>query len=129
MPVRRTAAVDRPVQGRAWSWQPGRTALYCDMVRRRDEILRVLAENRDRIREFGVRTLALFGSAARNEATETSDLDFVVEFDRKTFDNYMGLKELLEELFGCPVDLVIRSAVKRRLREPILSSAVHAPGL
>ena len=71
----------------------------------------------------------MFGSAARNEATEGSDLDFLVEFDRKTFDNYMGLKEFLESLFGCRVDLVIRSAVKPRLREAILSSEIHAPGL
>jgi len=98
-------------------------------MRSRDEVLRTLAENRERILGLGVRTLALFGSAARGEATDGSDLDFVVEFDRKTFSNYMGLKELLEEVFGCPVDLVIRSAIKPRLREPILSDAVNAPGL
>jgi len=99
------------------------------MKRSRDDVLQTLAENRDRIRSFGVRTLALFGSAARGEAQINSDLDFLVEFDQKTFDNYMGLKEYLEGLFGCPVDLVLKSALKPRLREPILSSAVHAPGL
>lgn len=99
------------------------------MMRTRDEVLQLLAQNRDRIRSFGVRSLALFGSAARNEATETSDLDLLVEFDRKTFDNYMDLKFFLEELLGCPVDLVLRNAVKPRLREPILSEAVHAAGL
>ena len=41
----------------------------------------------------------------------------------------MGLKELLEDLFECRVDLVIRSAVKPSLRESILASEVHAPGL
>jgi uncharacterized protein len=95
----------------------------------RDEILAALAQNRGRIRSFGVRTLALFGSAARNETTDTSDLDFLVEFDDKTFDNYMGLKEHLESLFGRPVDLVIKSAIKPRLREPILSGTVNVPGL
>ena len=99
------------------------------MTRGRDEILRVLSENRDRIRGFGVRSLALFGSAARGEADESSDLDFLVDFDCKTFDNYMGLKEFLESVFGCRIDLVIRSAVKPRLRESILASEVHAPGL
>jgi len=99
------------------------------MVRSREAILRVLHDNRDRIRGFGVRSLGLFGSAARNEATDTSDLDFLVDFDRKTFDNYMGLKELLESLFGCPVDLVIRSAVKPSLRQSILAGEVHIPGL
>ena len=98
-------------------------------MRSRDEVLRVLAENRDRIRSYGVRTLALFGSMARDQAGPDSDLDFVVEFDKKTFDNYMGLREYLEGLFGCRVDLVIRSAIKPRLRTPILSDAVDAPGL
>ncbi len=99
------------------------------MVRSRREILDTLARNREQVRGFGVRTLALFGSAARDEATENSDLDFLVEFDEKTFDNYMGLKELLEELFGCRVDLVIRSALKPGLSKPILSGAINAPGL
>ena len=54
------------------------------MTRTRDEVLQLLARNRDRIRSFGVRSLALFGSAVRNEATSASDLDFLVEFDRKT---------------------------------------------
>ncbi|MBM3314821.1 nucleotidyltransferase family protein [candidate division WOR-3 bacterium] len=99
------------------------------MVRRRDGIFQVLAENRDRIRGFGVRSLALFGSAARGEASAGSDLDSLMEFDRKTFDNCMGLKEYLEELFSCRVDLVLAGALKPRLRETTLSSAVHAPGL
>ena len=99
------------------------------MMRTRDEVLQLLARNRDRIRSLGVRSLALFGSAVRNEATLESDLDFLVEFDRKTFDNYMDLKFFLEELLDHPVDLVLRDAVKPRLREPILSEAVHAAGL
>jgi predicted nucleotidyltransferase len=99
------------------------------MMRTRDEVLQLLARNRDRIRSLGVRSLALFGSAVRNEATEASDLDFLVEFDHKTFDNYMDLKFFLEELLDRPVDLVLRDAVKPRLREPILSEAVHAAGL
>jgi predicted nucleotidyltransferase len=98
-------------------------------MRTRDQVLEVLSRNRDRIRSFGVRSLALFGSAARNEANDASDLDFLVEFDHKSFDNYMDLKFFLEELLGRPVDLVLKDAVKPRLREPILAEAVHAPGL
>ena len=91
--------------------------------------MRLLRENREAIRTFGVRSLALFGSAARDEATESSDLDFLVEFETKTFDAYMDLKAFLEELFDCRVDLVLRDALKSRLRDPILRSAVHVPGL
>ncbi len=99
------------------------------MVRSRDAILNTLAEHQDKIRSFGVRSLALFGSAAAGTACETSDLDFLVEFKRKSFDNYMDLKAFLEDLFDCRVDLVLKNALKPRLREPILAAAVHAPGL
>ena len=99
------------------------------MRKSRDEILKVLQEHRDEIRDYRVRRLGLFGSAARGEATETSDLDFVVEFEKKTFDAYMDLKAYLEELFGCRVDLVLAEVIKPGLREAILKETVHAPGL
>jgi hypothetical protein len=54
---------------------------------------------------------------------------FVVEFDKKSFDGYMGVKDFLEALFGCRVDLVIESAIKPRLREVIRREAMHATGL
>jgi len=95
----------------------------------RDEILRRLEENREQIRGYSVRRLGLFGSFARGEATETSDLDFVVEFEKKSFDAYMDLKEFLEELFKCRVDLVLAGAIKPRLQATILGEAVYAPGL
>jgi len=99
------------------------------MEKNRDSILKTLEENRDAIRRFGVRRLGLFGSCARGECNEASDLDFVVEFDRKSFDTYMGLKEFLEELLSCHVDLVIGDSIKPRLRRTILEEAIHAPGL
>jgi hypothetical protein len=99
------------------------------MKRSRAEILAALAANRDSIRAFGARRLGLFGSSARDEARPESDLDFVVQFDSKTFDAYMGLKGFLEELFGCRVDLVVEEAIKPRLKETILREAIHAPGL
>ena len=76
-----------------------------------------------------MRRLALFGSAVRNEAKPTSDLDFVVDFEKKTFDSYMDLKTFLEQLFNCPIDLVVSDAIKPRLRSAILAEAVYAPGL
>ncbi len=99
------------------------------MKRSRDEVLKILQEHRDKVRRYGVRRLGLFGSCARGETTETSDLDFVVEFEKKSFDAYMDLKAFLEELFGCRVDLVVAEAIKPRLREIILKEVVHAPGL
>ena len=91
--------------------------------------MKTLADHREEVRRFGVRSLGLFGSAARGEATATSDLDFLVEFENPTFDTYMGLLEFLEKLFGHPVDLVLANTLKPRLRESILRETVHAPGL
>lgn len=99
------------------------------MIRNSQEILRIVEENRETIRGFGVRSLGLFGSAVRGEAAETSDLDFVVELEKKTFDSYMNLKKFLEELFGCKVDLVLKDNIKPRLREPILKETVYVQGL
>ncbi len=99
------------------------------MIRSSDEILKILQENREKIKSFGVRRLGLFGSVVRGEATKASDLDFVVELEPKTFDAYMDLKEFLENLLGCPVDLVVADAIKPRLREPILDEAVYVQGL
>ncbi len=95
----------------------------------KDDILEKLHENSAAIKTFGVRKLGLFGSCARGEANEASDLDFIVEFERKTFDNYMDLKIFLEKLFNCPVDLVIADAVKPRLRQRISQETIYAPGL
>ena len=49
----------------------------------------------------------------------------MVEFDSKTFDAYMALKAFLERLLGRRVDLVLRDAIKPRLRESVLSEALH----
>jgi hypothetical protein len=95
----------------------------------RDEILKTLGQNREIIRLFEVHRLALFGSAVRDEAKPASDLDFIVDFEKKSFDSYMDLKAFLEKLFDCPVDLVMSDAIKPRLRPIILGEAVYAPGL
>ena len=78
------------------------------------------------MRSLHVRELALFGSYAREDAVENSDVDFLVDFEGKSFDDYMALKELLERVLGKRVDLVIKSAIKPRIRDAILREAVRA---
>lgn len=94
-----------------------------------EQILGKLEEHQAKIRGFGVRRIGVFGSYARGEAKEGSDMDCLVEFERKSFDNYMDLKFFLEDLFGCRIDLVIADAVKPRLRKPILEETIYASGL
>ena len=95
----------------------------------RDQIIETLKRNRETLHRFGVKRLGLFGSHARNESSGTSDLDFLVEFESKSFDRYMELKSFLEDLFGCHVDLVLRNTIKPRLQAAILKETVYAPGL
>jgi predicted nucleotidyltransferase len=84
---------------------------------KREEVLHLLTANKQTIRDRGVKTLAVFGSAARDEITQESDIDILVEFISDLgFDQYIELKFFLEELLGRPVDLVTRDAMKPRMR-------------
>ena len=91
-----------------------------------DEILGLLRTHHGAFaRDFGVQRLALFGSFARDEATDRSDVDIVVSFDRPTtFDTYMGLKMRLEDLLGRPVDLVTESGLRQRAKALIDRDAI-----
>lgn len=89
-----------------------------------DDILSVLSEHAPEIRgRFGVRSLALFGSAARGEAEADSDVDILVEFRLPTLRNYMGLHRYLEGLLDRPVDLVSEAALKPPMKQEVLREA------
>ncbi len=92
----------------------------------RETILKLIDTNREQLHKLGVRELGLFGSFARGEARPDSDVDFFVDLEQKSFDRYMAVKELLEDVLCRKVDLVLKSAIKPRLREVILREAVRA---
>ncbi|MDJ0581769.1 nucleotidyltransferase family protein [Crocosphaera sp.] len=76
--------------------------------------------------KYKVKTLGVFGSFVRGEAKDNSDLDLLVEFQGDvTFDNYMDLKFLLEDLFERKIDLVIKEDIKPQIRERILEETVY----
>lgn len=84
-------------------------------------IIQTLEQESARLRKrFGVKSLGLFGSIARGDASPGSDVDILVEFDAPSFDHYMDLKFYLEERLGRPVDLVLKGSLKPALRERIL---------
>ena len=91
--------------------------------------MQILEENLERIKAFGVKQLGIFGSVARGEETEKSDIDVLVDLERETFDNYMGLLFYLEDLFGKKVDLAIKNSLKPRIRDRILAETVYVKGL
>ena len=94
-----------------------------------EEILATIDAHADELRRLGARSLALFGSLARGEGSDSSDIDLLVELHPKTFDAYMDVKLHLEKILGRKVDLVLANAVKARLRPTILAEAIHASRL
>jgi uncharacterized protein len=91
-----------------------------------NDVLTILSEHYQTIQNFGVCSLALFGSVARGHNTTNSDLDFLVEFEGKTtFDRYMDLKIFLEDLFNKPVDLVTKGSLRKEISQKILEEAIN----
>jgi len=74
---------------------------------------------------FSVTSLGLFGSHARNEANDNSDIDILVTFKEPTFDHYMDLKFYLEGIFKKPVDIVMEKTIKPRLKQSILQNTLY----
>jgi uncharacterized protein len=100
---------------------------WCCM--QRDNVLKILAEHRDELHQrFDVKSLALFGSVARGEATETSDVDLLVEFERPVgLFHFFTVQHYLEDILGfAQVDLVMPDALHKELKEGILREAIHA---
>ena len=93
----------------------------------RDHALTILREDQGELRQhYGVKSLALFGSVARNEASTASDVDLLVDFETAPgFDGYMALKFRLEDLLGCRVDLVMRRALLPRAEPAVAREAIR----
>ncbi|MEZ4272985.1 MAG: nucleotidyltransferase family protein [Myxococcota bacterium] len=93
----------------------------------RDEALMLLRKAGPTLSLRGVRHLYLFGSVARNEATDSSDIDLLVEFDQPVgIFGFLRIKRDLEEFLGRRVDLVERSSLRPALRDRIEAEALHA---
>ncbi len=93
----------------------------------RSQILHLLAQNKATLADrFGLVSLALFGSTARDAAGPHSDIDLLVSFNGPaTSDRYFGVQFFLEDLLGRPVDLVTDKALRPELRPFIELEAVH----
>jgi predicted nucleotidyltransferase len=94
----------------------------------RASVLAVLSSQADDLRgRFAVRRLSIFGSVARAEAHDDSDVDLLVEFDHPVgLLTFAALKQHLEGVFRCTVDLVEPAAVHPALRQRIMAEAVDA---
>jgi uncharacterized protein with HEPN domain len=86
---------------------------------RRDEVLRILHEHRAELQHrFGVSSLRIFGSVARDDASSGSDVDILVDFDvTPSLFGFLRLRGFLEELLGSKVDLITEGGLKGRARD------------
>ena len=92
----------------------------------KQKVLNLLDAHRDRLDEFAVKALFLFGSVARDEATLKSVVDLLVEFNRPVgLFMLLGLQSFLEELLGCSVDLGTPNSLRPHMRERVLKEAIR----
>lgn len=93
----------------------------------RDGLLQTIASLHQELGErYSVTRIGVFGSWARGDAEQDSDIDVLVELAEPTFDHYMDLKFRLEEVLGRPVDLVMADTVKPRLKPIIEKEVIYA---
>lgn len=93
---------------------------------RRHEALTLLQSHTADLQRFRVQSLRLFGSVARDEAAEDSDVDLLVSFrGSATYSNYMKLRIFLEDLLQARVDLVTEGGLRDRVRPYVERDAIH----
>ncbi len=97
------------------------------MVKDKEEIIIMLKKLKDEIKKkYKVKSIGLFGSYVNNKQKETSDIDFLIEFeDDADLFHYTGLSFFLEDHFNKKVDVISRPALKRELREQILREVIY----
>ncbi|MGA7827529.1 MAG: nucleotidyltransferase family protein [Geobacteraceae bacterium] len=98
------------------------------MVSNKNEIIMFLQAHKDEMAQrFGVVSIGLFGSYARGEAREDSDIDIAIELrpEKKSLSNFFGIRRYLEQQFGKTVDLGIESTLKPLVREIVAKEIIH----
>jgi predicted nucleotidyltransferase len=97
-------------------------------MKTKEQIIDMLKKEFDYLKkEFGVSRIALFGSYARNEQSENSDIDILVEFKRPIgFFTFIHLEDYLTDKLGSKVDLVTPDALRPLMKPQILSEAIYA---
>jgi predicted nucleotidyltransferase len=93
------------------------------------DAIKTLRRSEQALRQRGVMHAALFGSVARGDYREDSDIDIMVEIDpdaRLTVFDYVDLKEYISGLFEAPVDVVNRDALKPHIQPAAPADAVYA---
>ncbi len=93
-----------------------------------NSVINTLEKHKSEIKRYKVKKLGLFGSFLKGTHHKKSDMDFLVVFEKSTFDDYMDLKFLLEKIFNKKVDLVIENNLKPDIQH-VKEEAVYATGI
>jgi uncharacterized protein len=94
---------------------------------KRNVIFKILKSHRKDLNALGIKKLYLFGSFARNEAHNKSDIDLLVDFREPVgIFHFLRARRRLENILGAPVDLVTRPALRKELRDTILKECINA---
>jgi uncharacterized protein len=92
-----------------------------------NEILQVLSLQKQSLCEnYQITEIGIFGSYARGEETEASDIDILVGYETApTFVMLVELRDYLSQLFGLKVDIVTKNGLKPRIRDRVLAEAIY----
>jgi uncharacterized protein len=95
----------------------------------KEYILAALTVHQEELQKFGVKQVGLFGSFVRNEATDESDIDLLVDIakEKKTIKNLVGLGDFLETLFQRKVEIVTPQSLSKYIGPFILKEVEYAP--
>jgi uncharacterized protein len=96
-------------------------------MRTLEDVKQILIQNRHLLREtYQVTELGIFGSYARGEQTETSDIDVLIDYtDAPTLFVLVELRNYLSQIMGMKVDVVTKNGLKTRVRDRVLSEVVY----
>ncbi|GAX37305.1 nucleotidyltransferase family protein [Nodularia sp. NIES-3585] len=97
------------------------------MMKNINEIRQVLSLQKQSLCEnYQITEIGIFGSYARGEETEASDIDILVDYETApTFIMLVELRDYLSQLFGLKVDIVTKNGLKPRIRDRVLSEAIY----
>jgi predicted nucleotidyltransferase len=97
------------------------------MSKSRDEVLRILASQKPLLlANYGLTDLGIFGSYARGQQTEGSDLDLLVDYEKApTLFKLIELRDYLSQLLMLRVDIVTRNGLKSRIRDRVLAEVIY----
>lgn len=94
---------------------------------KKNDVLAIITAHQEQLHQMGVQSLSLFGSVARDEATEDSDVDFLVEFNCEVgLFEFIKVRLFLEDILNCSVDIGTVDALREHMRTPVTKDVIRA---